>query len=127
MAYYTYLFSPDTHEAFVDTPRDNVGVRERHQNAAERLQPGDMLVCYLTRVSRWLGLLRVVDGQPFRADSHDPYVVRLRVEPVAFAVDMEHDPDPAPRSLGQPLLHARPGTRQPHMDGEDPREPRASR
>ena len=90
MAYYTYLFSPDTHEAFVDTPRDNVGVRERHQNAAERLQPGDMLVCYLTRVSRWLGLLRVVDGQPFRDDSHDPYVVRLRVEPVAFAVDMEH-------------------------------------
>lgn len=90
MAYYTYLFSPDTHEAFIQTPRDNAGVRGRHQNAAARLQPGDILVCYLTRISRWLGLLKVVDGEPFRDESRDPYVVRLQVEPLAFADDMEH-------------------------------------
>ena len=90
MAYYTYLFSPDTHEAFVQTPRDNAGVRERHQNAAARLRPGDVLVCYLTQVSRWLGLLRVVDGRPFKDETLDPYVVRLRVEPLTFAEDMEH-------------------------------------
>ncbi|MCY3655200.1 MAG: hypothetical protein OXG95_01130 [Chloroflexi bacterium] len=90
MAYYTYLFSPDTHEAFIATPRDNAGVRERHQHAAERLRPGDILVCYLTRVSRWLGLLKVLGERPSRDDSHEPFVVRMEVEPLAFAEDIQH-------------------------------------
>ena len=30
----------------------------------QKMKPGDYLLCYLTRVSRWVGLLEVV-GEPF--------------------------------------------------------------
>jgi hypothetical protein len=56
----------------------------RHKGMAERIKPGDLLVCYVTRVSRWCGLLEIVDG-PFIDDTpvflpeNDPFVVRFRV------------------------------------------------
>ena len=31
---------------------------------SERMKPGDYLLCYLTRVSRWIGVLEVT-GEPF--------------------------------------------------------------
>ena len=34
---------------------------------AERIKPGDVFVCYLTRLSRWFGLLEVIEG-PFIDD-----------------------------------------------------------
>ena len=53
---------------------------------ASRIKPGDNFVCYLTRVSRWFGLLEVVEGpfisdQPIFVDENDPFVVRFRVRP----------------------------------------------
>jgi hypothetical protein len=51
---------------------------------AERIKPGDVLVCYLTRVSRWFGLLEVIEGpfiddKPIFMAESDPFVVRFRV------------------------------------------------
>ena len=90
MTWYTYLFSPDTRAAFLQTDRRNVGVREHQQRTAERVQPGDILVCYLTSVSRWCGLLKIVDGQPHRDDSRHPFPVRLRVQPLVVLEDITH-------------------------------------
>src|SRR5690242_12049855 len=64
MAYYIDLFSPETYEAFTRSSRDISGFRLRHKGLAERIKPGDTFVCYLTRLSRWFGLLEVVEG-PF--------------------------------------------------------------
>jgi hypothetical protein len=64
MAYYIDLFSPETYEAFAGSARDVSGFRLRHKGMAERIKAGDFFVCYLTRLSRWCGLLQVVDG-PF--------------------------------------------------------------
>ena len=91
MAYYIEVFAPDTYEEFLQTSRDETGVRARYQRAAERLRPGDILVCYLTRVSRWMGLLKVVSERPFQDDPSDdmPYVVRLKVHPIVFLDDIE--------------------------------------
>ena len=92
MAYYIEVYAPDTYQEFLQTARDETGFRERYQRAVERLRVGDILICYLTRVSRWMGLLEVVGEQPFRADpSHDtPYVLRLPVRPLVFLDNIEH-------------------------------------
>jgi hypothetical protein len=50
MKYALNVFSPETHPKF--TASDHT-VDSRH--AAERLNPGDLIVCYLTRLSRWVG------------------------------------------------------------------------
>ena len=90
MNWYTYLFSPDTYEAFLQTDRKNTGVRKRQQRAAARIQPGDVLVCYLTKISRWCGLLEVVGGQPYHDPREDPFPVRLRVKPLVLLEDIEY-------------------------------------
>ena len=102
MAHYVDLFSPETSEAFARSPRDVSGFRERHWTTAQRVKSGDLLVCYLTHLSRWIGLLEVLDG-PFR-DSRpiflpdpDPFVVRFHVRPAVWlpadkAIPI-HDPD----------------------------------
>ena len=90
MNWYTYLFSPDTYEAFLQTDRENAGVRKRQQRAAARIRPGDVLVCYLTKISRWCGLLEVVGGQPYHDPREDPFPVRLRVKPLVLLEDIEY-------------------------------------
>jgi len=67
MAYFINLFSPETYEAFKKSSQDISGFRLRHKNMAERIKPGDFFVCYLTRVSRWFGVLEVLEG-PFIDD-----------------------------------------------------------
>jgi hypothetical protein len=84
MAYYIDLFSPETYEAFTRSSRDISGFRLRHKGMAERIKPGDTFVCYLTRLSRWFGLLEIVEGpfiddKPIFVSEDDPFVVRFRV------------------------------------------------
>ena len=84
MAYYIDLFSPETYEAFKRSARDISGFRLRHKGMAERIKPGDTFVCYLTRLSRWFGLLEVIEGpfidnKPIFVSEDDPFVVRFRV------------------------------------------------
>lgn len=89
MAYYTDLFSPETYEAFGRSDRTLTGFRIRQRNVAGRIMPGDKLVCYMTKLSRWIGVLDVLEG-PFIDDAPiffpegDPFVVRFRVRPLAW-------------------------------------------
>ena len=89
MAYYVNLFSPETYEAFSRSERNISGFRVRQQNVARRVKPGDKLVCYMTKLSRWIGLLDVIEG-PFNDDTplfypeNDPFVVRFRIRPSAW-------------------------------------------
>lgn len=94
MAYFIDLFSPETYEAFARSPRDISGFRLRHKNMAERINPGDVFVCYLTRLSRWFMLLEVIEGpfiddKPVFVTENDPFVVRFRVRPTVWLdIDM---------------------------------------
>lgn len=89
MAYFLDLFSPETYEAFSRSPRDVSGFRLRQRAAAGRVKRGDRLVCYMTKLSRWVGVLEVVDG-PYEDDTpifypeSDPFVVRFRVRPTIW-------------------------------------------
>ncbi len=62
MSYYLDLFSPETYEAFLRSPRDVSGFRERQYIQATKIKPGDKLICYLTKLSRWIGALEVIEG-----------------------------------------------------------------
>lgn len=93
MAYFIDLFSPETCEAFARSPRDTSGFRLRHKNMAERIKAGDVFVCYLTRLSRWFGLLEVIEGpfindKPIFVPENDPFVVRFRVRTTVW-LDIE--------------------------------------
>jgi len=102
MAYYTNLFSPETHQRFRASDRTVSGFRASQRKTAQRLQPGDKLICYLTKVSRWVGVHRVLDGpfessEPIFADANDPFVIRFRVEPEVllepeYGIPVQHDP-----------------------------------
>lgn len=94
MAHYTDLFSPETYEAFKRSGRDVSGFRERQWAVAQRVRQGDLLICYLTRLSRWFGLLEVLDGpyrdsEPIFYSEDDPFVVRFHVRPLVW-LDVEH-------------------------------------
>ncbi|MCI0339184.1 MAG: EVE domain-containing protein [Acidobacteria bacterium] len=89
MNYYLDLFSPETYEAFTRSAQDISGFRVRHESLASRVQPGDRLVCYMTKLSRWFGVLEVTsayfkDSAPIFYPSDDPFIVRFRVKPVAW-------------------------------------------
>jgi hypothetical protein len=88
MAYFIDLFSPETYANFAASSREVSGFRARHRGMAERVKAGDVFVCYLTRLSRWFGLLDVIDG-PYTDNKPifvppaelDPFVVRFHVRP----------------------------------------------
>jgi hypothetical protein len=87
MAYFIDLFSPETYEAFRGCARDISGFRLRQKAIAERIHAGDFFVCYMTRLSRWFGLLEVIEGpyidsKPIFIPENDPFVVRFRVRPL---------------------------------------------
>jgi hypothetical protein len=89
MAYYLDLFSPETYEAFSRSDRTVSGFRPRQRSVAERVRPGDKLLCYMTKLSRWVGILDVLDG-PYEDASprfyaeNDPFTVRFHVRPTVW-------------------------------------------
>lgn len=89
MAYYLDLFSPETYEAFSKSDRQVSGFRVRQRAAAQRIKRGDKLVCYMTKLSRWVGVLEVVDGPyedstPIFYPESDPFVLRFIVKPIVW-------------------------------------------
>ncbi|MBK1990163.1 EVE domain-containing protein [Sphaerospermopsis aphanizomenoides BCCUSP55] len=89
MAYYLNIFSPDTYEAFSKSSRDISGFPEHQENAANRIKVGDKFICYMTKLSRWIGVLEVQseyfsDKTPIFVTQDDPYVIRFKVKPLVW-------------------------------------------
>ncbi len=89
MAYYLNLFSPETYATFAVSSKDISGFRMRQVNAAKRIHTGDKLLCYMTKLSRWIGILEVeseqfMDDSPIFYPENDPFVVRFKVKTVAW-------------------------------------------
>jgi hypothetical protein len=89
MAYYIDLFSPETYEAFKRSKQDVSGFRPRQKHIAPRIMPCDKLVCYLTKLSRWFGVLEVLDGPfvdntPIFYPDQDPFTIRFHVRPLTL-------------------------------------------
>ncbi|MDX1909821.1 MAG: hypothetical protein SF053_22480 [Bacteroidia bacterium] len=89
MAYYIDLFSPDTYQAFTDSDKTVSGFREKKRGIAATIQPGDKLICYITKLSRWIGVLEVnstyfVDDSPIFTPGADPFIIRFTVVPTVW-------------------------------------------
>ena len=49
------------------------------------MRPGDKLICYVTKLSRWFGVLEVksnyfINDTPIFTLTADPYIVRFKVD-----------------------------------------------
>ena len=94
MQHFLDLFTPETWGKYRSTDQTVTGFRVRQRRiATERVKEGDLLLCYLTRISRWCGVLEVTseayeDDRPV-FDDPDPFVVRFKVKPL---VVLEFEP-----------------------------------
>jgi hypothetical protein len=68
MDYFLDLFSPETYEAFSRSDRTVSGFRIRQIKPARRINAGDRFLCYMTKLSRWVGVLEIVEG-PFQENT----------------------------------------------------------
>jgi len=89
MTYFLDLFSPETYEAFGQSDRTVSGFRPRQRNVSRRVKAGDRFLCYMTRLSRWVGVLEVLDGPysdatPIFQPENDPFTVRFHVRPLVW-------------------------------------------
>ncbi len=89
MAYFLDLFSPETYEAFAKSSHDVSGFRSTQHTAASRIRVGDKFICYMTKLSRWMGVLEVIsdfyeDDSPIFYQENDPFVIRFKVKALAW-------------------------------------------
>jgi hypothetical protein len=66
--YWLDLFTHETWGEFLAAGATISGFRENRWKTAQSMKPGDVLLCYLTGVSRWIGLLEVT-GPAFKDSS----------------------------------------------------------
>lgn len=80
--YWLDLFTPQTWREFQKAGSDVSGFRESRWSSVQKLQKGDYLLCYLTGVSRWVGVLEVA-SKPYRDNSSiwkdDAFPCRVKV------------------------------------------------
>jgi predicted RNA-binding protein len=112
MATWILTASPDNHAATAEHGFKVIGLKERNRNRALEIEPGDVIVLYLTKVMRFAGAIRVTGelyedrekiwpGKPGKVDA---YPWRFETEPVVV-VD-EEDWVPA-EELATELEHVR--------------------
>ena len=83
--YWLDLFTGTTWKEFQDAGGEVSGFRESRWKMVQKMRPGDYLLCYLTGLSRWVGVLEIV-SQPFTDSSKiwkdAPFTSRVKVKPV---------------------------------------------
>jgi predicted RNA-binding protein len=83
--YWLNLFSSETWNEFLAAGGRITGFRQRRWSVVQRLKQGDYLLCYLTGLSRWVGLLEVTDP-PFFDETPiwtaDRFPARVKVQPI---------------------------------------------
>lgn len=90
--YWLDLFTGTTWEEFLASGATVSGFRPRRWKSVQRMRPGDLLLCYATGVSRWIGVLEVT-GEPFWDDTpiwaSEDFPARIPVQ-VKTALKPEH-------------------------------------
>ena len=85
MTYWIDVFTPKSWEEFKKAGASTTGFPERRWGVSQRIETGDVLVCYMTKQHRWFAALEVTskafrDSTPIWTD--DVYPVRLKVRPL---------------------------------------------
>ncbi len=91
MNYWLDLFTGTTWREFREAGANVSGFRPRQVKTARKMQPGDIFLCYLTGVMRWVGALEIIgasdDAREIWKEQNFP--VRFAVKPLVM-LDPEH-------------------------------------
>lgn len=84
MNYWLDLFTGTTWREFQEAGANVSGFRPIRRKIVERIAPGDILLCYLTGVMRWVGALEVIgrSNDIRRIWNYDEFPARLDVKPL---------------------------------------------
>jgi predicted RNA-binding protein len=82
--YWLDLFTAVTWQEFLDAGANVSGFRDSRWNTLQKVKVGDYFLCYLTGVSRWIGLLEITsapfqDSSPIWKDESFPCRVKVKV------------------------------------------------
>jgi predicted RNA-binding protein len=81
--YWLDLFTGTTWDEFIKAGANISGFRESRWSTVQKIKTGDYLICYLTGVSRFIGILEVID-KPFKDNSNiwkdEDFPSRLKVK-----------------------------------------------
>jgi|SRR5208337_329652 len=91
MTYWIDLFTGTTWDEFRKAGARISGFRARMRSIGKRVHPGDIFLCYLTGVMRWVGALEVVNASADRSAiwKDDVFPVRFEVQPLVV-LEPEH-------------------------------------
>ena len=83
--YWLDLFTGTTWKEFIDSGGKVSGFRESRWKTVQKMKPGDYMLCYLTGISRFIGILEVTSA-PYRDESplwkDEVFPSRVKVKPV---------------------------------------------
>lgn len=91
MTYWLDLFTGTTWREFKDAGANVSGFSAKRRTVADRVKPGDIFLCYITGVMRWVGALEVT-GRSNRTDriwKDQEFPVRFTVKPLIM-LEPEH-------------------------------------
>jgi hypothetical protein len=81
--YWLALYTGTTWQEFLVAGAQTTGFREGRWSTVQKIKLGDYLICYVSGISRWIGILEVV-SEPFRDNTRiwndDVYPCRVRVK-----------------------------------------------
>ena len=82
--YWLDLFTYSTWQQFLNAGASVTGFRDRRWSTVKQIKPGDYLLCYLTGVSRWIGLLEAtsegyLDEAPLWTEALFPARVNVKL------------------------------------------------
>jgi hypothetical protein len=100
MATWILTASPENHAVTEEKGFSVIGVKERNRNRALEIEPGDVIVLYLTKVMRFAGAIRVTGDLyedrekiwPGKPGKVDPYPWRFPTEEVVSLPEGEWIP-----------------------------------
>jgi predicted RNA-binding protein len=81
--YWLDLFTGTTWQEFLNAGAQISGFRESRWSTVQQIKSGDYLICYLTGISRWIGILEVI-SEPFKDETpiwrDEVFPCRVRVK-----------------------------------------------
>ena len=86
MNYWIYLFTGTTWEESIKDGATVAGFRYRMRNTVRKIPQGDILLCYVTGVMRWIGALEVIgpSDDKRRIWQQEEFPARLEVKPIVM-------------------------------------------
>lgn len=89
MNFYLNLFSVETWEAFRQHGAGVSGFSRHRKTQASNVEAGSIFLCYLVKLSRWVGALRIdstsfEESTPIFKAQDDPFTTRFKVSPIVL-------------------------------------------